>query len=409
MSGCLMGLVGIGGFGRIHVNAIRNLSHNGLLRCVAFCESKISGNEESYNKLLEMGAKHYTSYEQMMRMHPEMDFITIATPIHLHKNMGIQAMEDGFHVLLEKPPAVTIQDIDAIIEVQKRTGKYCAVDFQNISGEAFQLLLEKIGHGELGEITQVTGVGMWKRTRKYYERSPWVGKSKINGEYVLDGTLSNPFAHLVQNCLIVAGDGDAANAIPEWIQAELYRANEIEGEDTACTRIQTSSGVEVKIYTTVCHCVNETPYILIKGTKGQAMWNYRNQLQMITDHEEKNYQYEEKDTPRLVANIYKNLIQSILEPSQSLFAPIQSCRNFILTLNGAYESSKGTHRISDPYVETIQENESIAIELRDVKSLFEFAVTEGKMFSEVPIEWAVKTLPFRTTGYEKFTLFSDQE
>ena len=85
---------------------------------------------------------------------------------------------------MEKPPAVTIQDIDEIIGVANKRGQLCEVNFQTITGKAFRILVEKLRKGQLGDIEKVVGVGMWKRTQAYYQRTPWAGKLVHNSNYV---------------------------------------------------------------------------------------------------------------------------------------------------------------------------------------------------------------------------------
>jgi len=398
-----VGLIGIGGFGRVHARNILSLQKEGVLQCVAFADPDVKRSLDTYENLLEVGSKHYDSYTDLMEKHVDLDFLVIATPIHLHKTMAIQALEKGFHVLLEKPPVVTVQDLNELIEVQKRTQKKCVVNFQNTSGEAFRMLLDQIQKGVLGEITEVVGIGMWKRTNQYYERSPWAGKCLVEGEFVLDGTLSNPFAHLVHNCLIVAGQGEARNVEMKSIQAELYKGHDIDGEDTAAVRVKTKQETEIRIYTTLCNETGETPYILVKGSKGSAFWSYSNILKVNAD-QEKTYVYEEKDSAALTGNIYRNLLDVLSGGKEELYAPIDFCRPFVLLLNGAYESSRGTYKIPDQYLDIRPEGDTVATTLIHAKDIFDTAIQTGKLFSEIPVNWGIKTEPFNFQGYEHFPL-----
>ncbi|MDF2661909.1 MAG: oxidoreductase domain protein [Paenibacillus sp.] len=273
-------IVGIGGFGSYHVKTMLGLAGEGLLDIVAFAELNIGAYRETYDALTASGAKHYTDYEEMLGAHPEADFVVIATPIAAHKPMCIRALRSGFHVIVEKPPAVTVQDIDEMIAAQRESGRLCQVNFQNTSGTAFRQLLDRLNAGAIGRITDVTGVGMWKRQRSYYERTRWAGKLVCDGQFVLDGTINNPFAHLMHNCLLAAGSGDAAASAPDWVQAELYHANEIEGDDVSCVRIGTARGVNVHFYAMLCHERNDAPSISIQGTEGEALWHYDNRLEI---------------------------------------------------------------------------------------------------------------------------------
>jgi len=154
-------LIGIGGFGGNHAKVMLELAEAGLLEIVAFAELHVDRSPDAYARLTAAGAVHYVDYEQMLQRHPEVDFVTIATPIAAHRPMCVKALDMGFHVIVEKPPAVTIQDVDDMIEARRRSGRLCQVNFQNTSGQAARKLIELLRAGALGRITDVTGLGMW--------------------------------------------------------------------------------------------------------------------------------------------------------------------------------------------------------------------------------------------------------
>ncbi|MEM2970618.1 MAG: Gfo/Idh/MocA family oxidoreductase, partial [Candidatus Bathyarchaeia archaeon] len=148
--------------------------------------------------------------------------------------MTIETLENGYNLIVEKPPAATIQDLDEMLEAERKSGKFCAVGFQFLYMKTVRKLKEYICDGKLGEIEKVLVKGKWKRQDSYYERTPWAGKFIYNGQYVLDGTINNPLAHFLMNSLYFASRkrGEADN--PKLVRAELYRGHQIEGEDTSC-------------------------------------------------------------------------------------------------------------------------------------------------------------------------------
>lgn len=398
-----VGLIGINGFGRSHVRTVLKLIKKGRIECIAFADVKVDTEDEQYNELVGLGAKYYEDYNEMLDKHSELDFVAIATPIALHKPMAVNALNKDFNVFLEKPPAVTIQDLDEIIDASRKSGRLCGVDFQNTSGKAFKLLIEKIQAGELGDIQRVVGVGMWKRTQDYYERTSWAGKLMHNEHYVLDGTINNPLAHLLNNCLIVAGGGYAEKATPERVQAELYKGHDIESEDTACVRINAENGVEIMFYTTLCNSINDVPYIRVYGSRGQIYWNYRNTLEIaFNDGRKDSFTFKEED---LYENMFLNFIDAIEDKNLRLNSSIHDCRSFVLASNGAFESCGRTIKIPDENLIIENEGETISTYIKDIEKIFERATKEYKLFSELPIEWAVKTKPFSTKGYTSFELF----
>jgi predicted dehydrogenase len=397
-----VGLVGIGGFGRIHAKTILSLVKRGILECTAFSETNASAHIDTWNALTAVGAIHYEDYKKMLQIHPEIDFVVMSTPISLHKPMSIYALEHNFHVLLEKPPAVTIQDINEMIKTQQQTGKLIQVNFQNTSGQAFRNCLEKLQNGSIGTLKSVTGVGMWSRNKEYYTRNEWAGKLIYKGQYVLDGTMNNPFAHLLNNCLIAAGCGDPGHSEPLSVQAECYKAYNIEGEDTVSARIHLVNGVEIRFYSTLCISRDKTPYIMMEGSHGKMKWSYDNTLEIENEQGQKQIIFDKED---LVDNMYMNMIDSI-QAQNKLFSSIESCRSFVLSTNGAFESSKQTYKIADHYLQTLTDNNTEKLVIPNIEEIFDQAVSSGKLFSELDIEWAVKTEPYAMHNYREFKLFT---
>lgn len=396
-----IGLVGIGGYGRSHVDTILTLVHEDVVECTAFAEINPDDNKEQLNRLKKIGALHYMNYQDMLQQHPELDVVVISTPISLHKSQSMYAMEQGFHVLLEKPPAVTIQDIDAMIEIQNRTNRYCQVNFLHTSGSAFRLCLQKLQEGCIGQLRSVTGVGMWNRPLGYYSRTPWAGKLLHHGEYVLDGSMTNPLSHLLNNCLIAAGCSNGAHAHPLHVHAECYKGNDIEGEDTVAARIQMSNGIDIRFYSTLCHATHDTPWMLLEGSAGSLKWDYKHNLVISNDQGQEVISFGEEDLQRCM---YMNLINTILD-RETLFSPLESCREFVLAINGVLESSKRIFKIAQSQLNYC---ETETAKIKGIDAIIENAAEHGKLFSELGVEWAVSTKPFSLQGYQKFTLFKEE-
>ncbi|WP_238403332.1 Gfo/Idh/MocA family protein [Paenibacillus mesophilus] len=396
------GIIGIGGYGTNHVKAMLDLVKEGLLEVVAFAEVRAEAYAEEYRQLVTCGAAHYTDYERMLNEHPEMDFVVIATPIAAHKPMCIRAMQLGFHVLVEKPPAVTVQDVDEIIAAGRANRRLCQVNFQHTSSRAFRELLQQLRAGAIGRLVDVTGVGMWRRGRSYYDRTRWAGKLILDGVYVLDGTFNNPLAHLLNNCLLAAGSGDASRGEHRSVQAELYHVNEIEGDDVSCIRVNAANGVVVHFYAMLSHDKDETPYLTVRGTEGEASWNYENEWTIRSRDGERSFSYGPEN---LLRHMYLNLMQAIGgDGGEPLFSPIEASRGFILVSNGAYESSRIVRAIPAPFVEERDVNGSAFRLLPGLSLVMKDVADKRQLYSEYGLPWAVLTLPYRMEGYSRFEL-----
>ena len=62
----------------------------------------------------------YTDLDAMLR-DPEIDAVDILTPHHLHAAQAVAALEAGKAVSLQKPPTLSLAELDSVIEAARRT------------------------------------------------------------------------------------------------------------------------------------------------------------------------------------------------------------------------------------------------------------------------------------------------
>jgi hypothetical protein len=264
----------------------------------------------------------------------------------------------------------------------------------------------------IGEIKTICAAELWKRTRGYFTRSPWVGKLLFNGNYVLDGTINNPFSHLLMNCLILAGLQNQEEVSPKWIQAELYHANDIESEDTSCLRAKMENGIEILYWASICGQDNGTPFIMVEGTGGKASWDYEGRIRHWDGYDR--FQSEMTVESDRRYDHLVNFTDYVNGKTAKLSCPIEATRKFILTANLAFESAGKTRGISGSFIEKRDKQGQIINQLKDVDDflcikkidwIMKSAVTSQRLFSEMGVEWATGTEPFRAAGYREFKLF----
>ena len=105
-----MGMIG-GGPGAF-IGAVHRIAANMDGEIELICGSFSSDEEKSWQQGLSLRLpleRIYGSYKEMIRRESElpgtekMDFVSIVTPNHLHFEPAKLAMENGFHVVLDKP------------------------------------------------------------------------------------------------------------------------------------------------------------------------------------------------------------------------------------------------------------------------------------------------------------------
>ena len=268
-----LAIIGVSGYGSIHLQLARESRQRG--EAVITAAAIINPEQEAANiaELSGHGTEIFADYTAMLRAHAgRIDLCLIPTGIHWHARMTIAALEAGANVLVEKPLAGSLAEVEAVREAERRTGRFVAVGFQDYYEPGTIWLKEELDRGVIGDIRSVRFLGVWPRTRGYFTRNDWAGRLRVDGMPVMDSPLNNAFAHFVMLSLFFVGGQGL-----ELEGAELMRAHAIESFDTAVVRSRTSSGV--KLWFGTSHACAETvePEIVITGSRGQAAWRYESE------------------------------------------------------------------------------------------------------------------------------------
>lgn len=157
-----MGMVGggIGAFiGGVHRMAAA-LDGEIELVCGAFSsdpeKSKASGAElglppdRCYGTFKEMIQR-----EKRLRPDKRMQFVSIVTPNHVHFAPAKMALENGFHVICDKPLAFNMKEALALEKLVEKTGLVFALTHNYTGYPMVKQARQMIKHGELGNIRKV--------------------------------------------------------------------------------------------------------------------------------------------------------------------------------------------------------------------------------------------------------------
>lgn len=270
-------IIGVSGYGSVHLQLARESRDRGETRITAAAIINPQDESAVIAELRAQGAEIFTDYAEMFRRHEgKIDLCLIPTGIHWHARMTIAALESGANVLVEKPLAGSVAEVEAIRRVEQRTGKFVAVGFQDFYEPGTVWLKRELQRGVIGDIASVRFLGVWPRPRAYFTRNNWAGRLQVDGVAVMDSPLNNAFAHFVMLSLFLIGAETTAET-PTLEEVELLRAHAIESFDTAVVRSLTARGV--KLWFGASHASRETiePEIVITGRHGQACWRYESE------------------------------------------------------------------------------------------------------------------------------------
>jgi len=86
---------------------------------------------------------------------PSIDAVVIATPVATHFDLAIKALEAGKHVLVEKPMARSVAEVEQIGVLTKQKNLVAMVGHTFIYNAAVRYLKQLINSGELGDIRYI--------------------------------------------------------------------------------------------------------------------------------------------------------------------------------------------------------------------------------------------------------------
>lgn len=187
---------GIVGCGRIASRHAGHISRLGEL--VAVCDVKVERAQELSG---EHKCAAYQQIGELFSNHPEIDVIAVCSPNGLHAEHTIQALKAGFHVLCEKPMAISVHDCGQMIQEAERANKRLFIVKQNRFNPAIAELKRIVDEDKLGKILSVQLNCFWNRNFDYYQKSDWKGTKSMDG-----GTLYTQFSHFIDLLYWIVGD-----------------------------------------------------------------------------------------------------------------------------------------------------------------------------------------------------------
>ena len=154
----------VGGGRDAFIGAVHRMAANldGQIELVAGCfssdanKSKLSGEDlfvspdRVYSNFKEMAAR-----EAALPADERIDFVSIVTPNHLHAAVATAFLEQGFHVVCDKPLTLTLKEAVALRQVVKNSGKVFAVTHNYTGYPMVKEARDLVRGGKLGKILKI--------------------------------------------------------------------------------------------------------------------------------------------------------------------------------------------------------------------------------------------------------------
>ena len=154
----------IGGGPDAFIGAVHRMAANldGQIELVCGAFSSNAEKSEAAGKNLFLNPKRvYGSYADMIKKEKHlpaserMDFVAIVTPNHVHFDPAKLALENGFHVIIDKPLTLTLAEAKQLKKIVDKTGLVLAVTHAYTGYPMVKEARQLVASGKLGKVRKV--------------------------------------------------------------------------------------------------------------------------------------------------------------------------------------------------------------------------------------------------------------
>lgn len=138
-----MGIIGYGGMAAYHYDCLKEY---GRLKVVGVYDV----NPDRMKVAKKQGLKTYASKDALIN-DKDLDIILIATTNEVHKELSIEAMAAGKHVICEKPVTMNSEELAEIMEASKTYNKLFTIDQNRRTNKDFVLMKRSVEEGLIGD------------------------------------------------------------------------------------------------------------------------------------------------------------------------------------------------------------------------------------------------------------------
>lgn len=265
------------------------------------------------------------------------DLIHVLLPHHLHAEYAIAALEEGVHVLTEKPIAITLHDADRMMEAEAASGKQLGVIFQNRYIDGVQRVRHLIASGEMGAVKGAYSLLAWHRPPSYYE-CDWKGKWETEGGgVIIDQAIhSIDLVRYMTGLEVVKIQGHTGRRVLETIDVEdeadaaLTLSNGAVYAFFACNYYTSNSPIRIEI-----DCENATALLTFEHMEINWKDGRREIIEATTANGTSGEGYWGKSHEKQIRAAYRALREGEKIPWRP-----QDAAKTLAIVNGIYESAR---------------------------------------------------------------------
>jgi predicted dehydrogenase len=192
-----IGIIGAGWIAKAHMGFLQETGRANI----TWIAARNPENLEKVRSEFDIPNKTH-DYHDILK-DPAVDAVLIATPPDIHKEMFIETLRAGKHVLLEKPMALNMEELEEMMEVKAQYPDLIAMDCSarhSRLNPKFTFVKELISSGALGEVYHIHHQSVDRQNRPGIEFHPiakwFLDKSRAGGGPLFDWGVYDLSFHL---------------------------------------------------------------------------------------------------------------------------------------------------------------------------------------------------------------------
>jgi predicted dehydrogenase len=163
-----IGMIGVGSRGSYHLNYLKQMEQTDNIEVIGVCDNYQPHLNDAI-KITNGTAKGYLDYRKLLEV-KDLDGVVIATPLHMHAQITVDALKAGKHVFCEKAMAKTIEECKLMVDTARERGKILQIGHQRLFKPTYIKAIEYIRSGKLGKVTQIRAY--WHRNNNWRRPLP---------------------------------------------------------------------------------------------------------------------------------------------------------------------------------------------------------------------------------------------
>lgn len=302
------GLIGCGTISDFHAQAMRGIPGVKLVAVAEPVEARAKKFAEKEN------CEYVTDYRDLLKR-PDVKIVCVTTPSGTHAPIGMDVLNAGKHLVLEKPMAMKTAEAAALIRLAKDKGLTLAVISQRRFEPQHIALRKALKEGALGKLLLAEVWLPFFRSQEYYDSAGWRGTIAMDG-----GALMNQGIHSIDLMLWLAGPAVRV------IGKTATQAHKIEAEDLGLAIVTLKDGAFATIMASTSIRPGFPASLALYGDKGTVKLEGSNIVHWtVPDREKPNFEavnYGGVADPKAISHVYHQMqLTDIVEAIEGGKAP----------------------------------------------------------------------------------------